>query len=60
MFNRNDGALGDAAMINATRAIKEVARLREQVEALSAEIERLKPLIDRPTLTVKKDARKDG
>ena len=53
MFNRNE----TTAILE---AVKEVARLREQVEALRAELERIKPLIDRPTLSVKKDTRKNG
>ena len=53
MFNRNE----TTAILE---AVREVARLREQVEALRADLERLKPLIDRPVLSVKKDVRKNG
>lgn len=53
MFSRNETA-------SILEAVREVARLREQVEALRADIERLKPIIDRPVLTIKKDARKNG
>jgi ubiquinone biosynthesis protein UbiJ len=53
MFNRNEAA----AIL---KAVGEVERLREQIDQLRADMERLSQRVERPVLGAKKDAKKNG